>query len=128
MSALNKLIEAVDAGDLQQPQCINKHEDDHDCSDDWLSHPLLDLVPAGVLHVHQMGELVLAYEGSLDAALALHEALLPGWRWDLDAACNAGVWNSCDLLPAITGEANTPARAWLLAVLKAYRSIQDDNR
>ena len=65
-----------------------------------------------------------AYHGSLDAALALHEALLPGWRWDLDAACNAGVWNSCDLLPAITGEANTPARAWILAILRAYRSVQ----
>ena len=74
-----------------------------------------------------------AYHGSLDAALALHEALLPGWRWQHGFAVGghgshaATVW-----LPHMedaqwkvhfaVGE--TPARAWLLAVLKAYRSME----
>ena len=107
MTALDKLIEAVEAGTSDRQ---------------GLLHMIDKAMPQGnrgcMAMAHQ------AYHGSLDAALALHEALLPGWRWDLDAACNAGVWNSCDLLPAIAGEANTPARAWLLAILRAYRSVQ----
>lgn len=108
MTALDKLIDAVEAGD-DLPEIGHGY---------WQFLP----APACILSAR------VYHDGSLDAALALHEALLPGWRWDLDAGCNAGVWNSCDLLPAIAGEADTPARAWLLAVLKAYRSIQDDNR
>ena len=100
LNALDKLIEAVEVGTA-----------DHSNFAAMFPYPICD-------HARE------AHNGSLDAALALHEALLPGWRWDLDAACNAGVWNSCDLLPAITGEANTPARAWLLAILRAYRSME----
>lgn len=104
MTALDKLIEAVEAGAVS----------------DWAFGSGYPRTVLGDKWETGMN----AYCGSLDAALALHDALLPGWRWDLDAACNAGVWNSCDLLPAITGEANTPARAWLLAILRAYRSVQ----
>ena len=108
MTALDKLIEAVEAGELSavNAELSRMFAADHSIPWDTISNANS------------------AFRGSLDAALALHEALLPGWRWDLDAACNAGVWNSCDLLPAITGEANTPARAWLLAILRAYRSVQ----
>lgn len=48
-----------------------------------------------------------AYRGSLDAALRLHEALLPGWEWHLKS------WS---------GMADTPARAWLLAILRALQA------
>lgn len=48
----------------------------------------------------------LAFDGSLDAAQALHEAVLPGVEW-----------------PEITDvdqrPSGNPARAWLIAILKA---------
>lgn len=80
-----------------------------------------------------------AFNGSLDAALALHEALLPGWivhdfsnnsrsmGWTMVIASEAGDYHTSHAGGKV-GFCETPARAWLLAVLKAYRSIQDDNR
>lgn len=69
-----------------------------------------------------------AYNGSLDAAKALHDALLPGWGW-----LNGNNGSACVISPdhilamGIKGSANrvdtTPARAWLIAILKAYRSM-----
>ena len=109
LNALDRLIEAVEAGEISKGVTGLK---------------AFEQFSRNAFGLYQSNAAWRAHNGSLDAALALHEVLLPGWRWDLDAACNAGVWNSCDLLPAITGEANTPARAWLLAVLKAYRSVQ----
>lgn len=61
-----------------------------------------------------------AYKGSLDAAKALHEALLPEWTWtrwpqgDIEV-CKDG----CEFY---IGQSFDPARAWLIAILKAYRS------
>lgn len=63
-----------------------------------------------------------AYKGSLDAAKALHEAVLPGWGWQVFALTD------CDYVAVLDGpefstpeiEAPyTPARAWLLAILEA---------
>lgn len=61
-----------------------------------------------------------AYNGSLDAAKALHEALLPGWEWgrtegniyvkDPRRGSRATKWG---------GPNDNHARAWLLAVLRA---------
>ena len=74
-----------------------------------------------------------AYHGSLDAAKALHEALLPGWRWWV---ADALYWTALDDnapsvtlcigtpgadLKVVTGHADSPARAWLLAILRAYK-------
>jgi hypothetical protein len=58
--------------------------------------------------------------GSLDAALALHEAVLPGWVYNIAP-------RYCHVIPphdngdqeAITGFADNPARAMLLAILAA---------
>ena len=67
-----------------------------------------------------------AFEGSLDAAKALHEVLLPGWF--------ANIWNQRptalvapsddpdDDHKAHVSISSTPARAWLIAILKAYRA------
>lgn len=83
-----------------------------------------------------------AYHGSLDAAQALHEALLPGvmaritdhglgyediGRWHV--AVN---WPHIEWQPQFTGvgpfrfsgQSNNPARAWLIATLKAYRDTK----
>ena len=62
-----------------------------------------------------------AFEGSLDAAKALHEAVLPGWGYLVSSQQWIDVWR---FDPASTGVPirgiNTnPARAWLIAILKA---------
>lgn len=56
-----------------------------------------------------------AYRGSLDAAKALHEAVLPGWGW---AATQVGA-NVEGPTEFYSDDATTPARAWLIAILKA---------
>jgi len=58
-----------------------------------------------------------AYNGSLDAAKALHEAVLPGWEWGLNRD-GATIWIENPDIGPFTGD-NTPARAWLLAILDA---------
>ena len=72
-----------------------------------------------------------AYCGSLDAAKALHEAVLPGWGWSLhmDEVILAppqyrgdDEW-SCVLMPS---EARCPARTWLLAILRALYAQEPD--
>lgn len=74
----------------------------------------------------------MAFEGKLDAALRLHEALLPGFGWQ--------VWRTLDHLPdgasrpmygcnlpmTDTAYAETPARAWLLAILRALKAQGGD--
>lgn len=76
-----------------------------------------------------------AYHGSLDASNALHEALLPGWEWwinskwywDGNAVPLATVRNSRPTidLQMCHGKTDNPARAWLIAILKAYRAQMD---
>lgn len=56
--------------------------------------------------------------GSLDAAKALHEAVLPGWEYDIDSVSGVCVYPD-DLDGAQIGIASDPARAWLLAILEA---------
>lgn len=63
----------------------------------------------------------LAYVGSLDAAKVRHEDLMPGWGWHVSHA-GASVW-----YPGVEGDsiqidadnAQNPARAWLLCILRA---------
>ena len=68
-----------------------------------------------------------AFDGSLDAAKALHDALLPNWVWWFEpfreiAFC--GVYNpEISPLPFTSGDV-CPARAWLLAILRAYQQVQ----
>lgn len=81
----------------------------------------------------------LAYFGSLDAAKALHDALLPGWWWavgtcrvsddarvspegDDSVTPDGREW--CDVTDVDMRPPGNPARAWLLAILKAYRAQQ----
>jgi hypothetical protein len=99
---LDRLIEAVEAG----------------------SFFLMDVLPQNEVTAYS------AFSGDLNAAKALHEALLPGWGWEAGAQSSEGygapissVWLS-GRAKAITAGAPNPARAWLLAILKAYRSTQ----
>lgn len=87
------------------------------------------------LGIGKTGRAERAFDGSLDAALALHDALLPGWDVIcLDQASNlAGSPWGCELgsfdgsnpgnnRKVYSGHNfdRAPARAWLLAILKAY--------
>ena len=73
--------------------------------------------------------ILLAFNGSLDAAEALHEALVPGWvvqnigQDGFGTGCGWTVWichhDYLENFTSFTGSANTPSRAWMLAQLKA---------
>ena len=102
------LIEAVEAGnDLPRPMPFN---------------------------VSEAACIIGAYHGSLDAAMALHEALLPGWDWwinskhywDKDEGPLAVLKTGTPGIDLRTtaGKAPTPARAWLLAILRAKEAGQ----
>ena len=67
-----------------------------------------------------------AYNGSLDAAKALHDALLPGWDADIEVRLvlsDATVYG-CGLFEGSreSGTDESPARAWLIAILKALEA------
>lgn len=118
MSALDTLIEAVEAGSVRNGVPGLKAFED-------MARAFLDLPSSNAAFR--------ACHGSLDAALALHESLLPGWHWQHGFAVGghgshaATVW-----LPHMEDAqwkvhfavSETPARAWLLAILRAYRSVQ----
>lgn len=113
MTALDKLIKAVEAGNNEAPFWKLWKPEGEDGKLAYVANR--------------------AYKGSLDAALELHEALLPGWVATLTAGgAGAGVkYSHCTVQDWDEGtevDANnqpTPARAWLLAILCAYRSIQE---
>lgn len=70
---------------------------------------------------HQQNRFYESYHGSLDAALALHEAVLPGWRVGFITRTNIQ-WRvnlsvSADM--RVNTKSENPARAWLVAILSA---------
>jgi hypothetical protein len=68
--------------------------------------------------------------GSLDAALALMQAVLPEWDWNVDnwsGASGAAVHPPHDG-EWVFGSADTPARALLLAILKALEASQSSTK
>ena len=69
----------------------------------------------------------LAYHGSLDAAKALHDAVLPGW-WFAIQPTGANVGSLVPHDGSLSMAANdNPARAWLLAIILAL-IWQEENR
>ena len=68
-----------------------------------------------------------AYHGSLDAAKALHDAVLPGWSPSVGQNAHHGYWFAHVLKSedgSIVGDKDgsspdTPARAWLIAIIRA---------
>lgn len=125
MTDLDRLIEAVEAGAIPV-----------------LSASSFRAINSGIgVYVdHRASDALHAYNGSLDAALALHEALLPPQMCPLIDAIlrpsgnvewRAIIHEQGVLFPQkprteliVCGFDvvwNNPARAWLLAILKAYR-------
>lgn len=64
-----------------------------------------------------------AFDGSLDAAKALHEEVLPGWDYCIDSE-DDGVAVFSDGINGVVAHNDNPARAWLLAIINAL--IADD--
>jgi uncharacterized membrane protein len=97
MTDLEKLIAAVEAGDSR----------------------FSSYLPSG--HERAWPQFYKAMDGSLDAALALFNALLPGvgfYLWDAPETGKCG----CKIGWSAPSHAPTPARALLLATLRAYAS------
>ena len=65
-----------------------------------------------------------AFRGSLDAAKALHEAVLPGWGAAMEAHGWAIVRHPTKRFFDCQATSETPARAWLLAILEALIAIE----
>ena len=97
--ALAELIAKVDAGDATAVD-------------------IYEVMGRGGLHA------IGAYNGSLDAAKALHEAVLDGWGWDVSCMQVTSVWGLQRNGPVIQGTALDPARAWLLAILRALHAME----
>lgn len=118
-TALDKLIEAVEAGTLQNTPyrgmqmasaCYPKDEYGRIIEGKWSDGKAMD-----------------AYHGRLTAAAELHDLLLPGWKWGRQWSCHMWVEPADPNTIAdrhYGEETETPARAWLLAILRAYRSVQ----
>lgn len=63
-----------------------------------------------------------SYHGSLDAAKALHEAVLPGYFVNMRFWTSSPTMANVEVGNDYEGHAATPARAWLLAILEALIS------
>ena len=74
-----------------------------------------------------VGEVVCAaFSGSLDAAKRLHDALLPGWIYNLAPSfCHVFPATDNGDQDASTGQSDQPAHAWLLAILRALQAKGD---
>lgn len=64
-----------------------------------------------------------AFHGSLDAAKRLHDALLPGWKWDVMSDGQVCLQKGGRFVSGShVRKADNPARAWLLAILRAVKA------
>lgn len=107
MSELDDLIAAIEADDLD--------------NDDQVRDAFR---PYGVPYLADLACRVFAADsGDLNASLALHETLLPGWRWGRLVTHDVMmVSRESGQYIAFSSEGPCPARALLLAILRAYRS------
>lgn len=124
MTDLDALIEAVDAGDVSG-------------SRSWSVVRMLGKTSADRSDFRNYADM--AFRGSLDAALRLHGALLPGWHVLQLHQFEAGHWlaqvyhpqdeNWPKWTPYPKAEAvnDIAARAWLLAILRALKAKGDQN-
>jgi hypothetical protein len=67
-----------------------------------------------------------AYHGSLDAAKALHDAVLPGWEYGIsqnaeepEPAAYVAKWDAKLAGDGFAAVSYDPARAWLIAIIRA---------
>jgi hypothetical protein len=87
---------------------------------------LLAKVEAGKWH-DDGTHVSLAYSGSLDAAKALHGAVLPDHRARIDVGKKYRAWIITPDNEKFDAYSSNPARAWLIAILKALISGENTN-
>lgn len=76
----------------------------------------------------------LAYNNATDAAIALHEAIRPGWGWSMDSDGEAEIWlitendglSRVAKIQAVTDN-SSPARALLIADLETLIAECEDD-
>jgi hypothetical protein len=73
----------------------------------------------------QAGSAWRAYSGSIDAAHESHMRLLPGWEWEIQCGGDAVVSNRKMLSIQVGSVPDNPARAWLLAILRALAKREE---
>lgn len=108
MSDIRALIEAVEAGTVGWNRIAT--------------------IAEAVMPIREAQIAANAYNGSVDAALALHNALLPNNEWkveEYDSAWQAEIPVSRPRLLISACSEDNPARAWLLAILRAKEASHD---
>lgn len=108
--ALKKLLEKVQKGDLHYDRELYRTSESARVSEEhvWSSYQ----------------------RNSLNSVMALHEALLPGWEWGVlgnakrPAVPAAFVCKQDDFHTDFEAISETPARAWLIAIIKALIAEQ----
>lgn len=106
--ALRNLLAAVEADDIDT------------LPDNCFRHAFAGMKTAGI--GFNFSE---AHEGSVDAAIAFVEAVLPGWGWEGGSLTQSATVYHPDYpgddfeAPVYSGESDTTARAMLIAALKA---------
>tara|TARA_R110000764_G_C10731170_1_gene349471 strand:+ start:42 stop:356 length:315 start_codon:yes stop_codon:yes gene_type:complete len=96
MTALQELLAKVEAGE----EC---------------DHAFAKVYPVGTMRSDWLHD---AYSGSLDAAIALHKAVLPGWRYNIWND-GAHVRHDKNKILGNPVDWNCPARALLIADIQA---------
>ena len=106
--SIRELREAVEAGRW-----------DHDAAAAWL------WTKPGQVY----GWAMEAFGGSLDAAKRLHDALLPDHRWTITPYWASADWKLSSIWAECRVEAkdDNPARAWLIAILRALEEEARDD-
>lgn len=113
-SALRELIEAVERGEFPHDgACAVLDTRPESKTPDWHT--------AGLCIDAEN-----AFGGSLDAALALHQAVLPGDEWLVHSTGGAMVFRFIGGdVETFESDADTPARAWLLSILRRALASQE---
>ena len=110
-AALRDLLERVEAGTLGSGDTLTAEE----CK------LIYACFPAEIEGAGASESVSLAMDGSIDAAKALHEAVLPGYRWGRQ--WSEHMWVEIADIPGRSdryyGENSDPARAWLIAIIRA---------
>ena len=79
-------------------------------------------LPSGIVHLFgtskNAGLVVSSYYGSTDAAIALMEAVLPGWEADIYTGGSVTLFKVLRV-NGFDADADNPARALLIAILEA---------
>lgn len=114
LDALRDLLGKVEAGSGIEYAAYRKAFDGIDGRPAEMEYPIL------------RDQARLAFQGSLDAAKALHEAVLPGWRYSITHGPSGDVVVVAERLGVdvytLGAATDNPARAWLIAVLRALIS------